>query len=92
MPPVVATSTSMYLVLLISISSVTQFAVAKLVVWNYAAWTGLISVASTVVGVKVVNEIIKRTGRQSVLVLILATLIVISFAILSVKSIEKLSQ
>lgn len=88
----VASATAMYLVLFISVSTVTQYALSGVVVWNYALWTGMISALSTIVGIYVVNAIMKKTGRQSVLVFILGVLIVVALIVLPLQSIQKVME
>jgi uncharacterized membrane protein YfcA len=75
MLPTVSSATGMYLVMFSSLSTVTQFVIMGHFFWYYAIWLGAFSIIGTIFGIIVVNRVVKRTGKQSIVVLLLVTLI-----------------
>ena len=73
--PQVASATGMYLVIFSSMATTTQFALSGELDWNYAVVQGAFVIVGSCIGLCVMNSVVKKTGKQSPVVIILAFLI-----------------
>jgi uncharacterized membrane protein YfcA len=85
MLPTVVANTNQYLVLISTLSVTSQFLYMGILNIPYAAYLGLIQLVAAYLGVTQVNRIVKLTGRQSVIVMILTFVLFIALISLPVK-------
>lgn len=76
--PKVSSGTSMYLVLYTAISSSIQYAISGSIIWIWGVWVGFYVVVGTLLGTTLVNKAIKKSGRSSIIVLILFLVILLA--------------
>ena len=76
--PIVASATGMYMVMFSNISSCLLYAFSGVLDIPLALWLGSFSLVGTIIGIKVINAVIKNTGKTYYIVIILAGIIVIS--------------
>ena len=67
-----------------SFSVVIQFLMAKLLDWEYALIFGVVSFASALVGIVVVNRLVQKSGKQSIIAIILAGVLVLALILLPI--------
>jgi len=77
-PPTVATSTGMYMILFSSFASSLVFITFGGLTIDYAIWIGIWSVVGIIIGLKVIANIIKKYNRPSIVVFVLATVLFVS--------------
>ena len=87
--PIVASATGMYMVMLSNLSSCLLYAFSGVLDITFALWLGLFSVIGTIIGIKVINSLIKRTGKTYYLAIILAGVIVLSAIIIPIFGVYK---
>ncbi len=75
--PIVSSSTALYLVMFNTFVSSIQFIIIGTLNWQFAGFLSIFIVIGTITGLSVVNAYIKRTGRQSAIVLLLGFVICI---------------
>jgi len=75
--PLVSSATGMYMVMLATLSSSILFTMEGRMLYDYAIFFGIFMWVATYIGIKVVDKAIKKYGRPSILVLILAGVIVL---------------
>ena len=75
--PLVSSATGMYMVMLATLSSSILFIMEGRMLYDYAIFLGIFMCFATYIGIKVVDKAIKKYGRPSILVLILAGVIVL---------------
>jgi uncharacterized membrane protein YfcA len=85
MLPTVVANTNQYLVLISTLSVTSQFLYMGILNIPYAVYLGLIQLVAAYLGVTQVNRIVKLTGRQSVIVMILTFVLFIALISLPVK-------
>ena len=85
MLPVVVASTNQYLAMISCISVTGQFQYMGTMNCPYAAYIGFFTLVAAYIGITQVNRIVKITGRQSIIVSILAVVLVISCLSLPLK-------
>jgi uncharacterized membrane protein YfcA len=90
--PQVASATGMYIVIYSAGAISIQFMLSDALLWDYAIICGISTLIGTYLGISIVNKLVKRTGRQSLLVLILAVLITMSLIIIPINSGLKLKE
>ena len=76
-PPFVASSTSMFMVMYSSIGNVIAYSVQGKVYYAYGAWYALWTMLGVILGVTGANKIVKKTGRQSLFIFLLAGVLVL---------------
>lgn len=86
MMPSVASATGMYLVIFSSGASTILFIIDRLLLFEYAAYFGAASIIGTITGIKLVDIVVWRTGRQSILIFILVCLMAIALIIIPAHS------
>lgn len=76
--PMVASATGMYLVLFSTASSSILFAIHLILPFEYAFFLGVFVIIGTYLGLKSINDLVKKSGRASLLVIALTIVIAIS--------------
>ena len=89
MLPTVVANTNQYLVLISTLSVTSQFLYMGIMNIPYAVYLGLIQLLGAYLGVTQVNRIVKLTGRESVIVIILTLVLFIALLSLPVKYLLK---
>jgi uncharacterized membrane protein YfcA len=89
MLPRVVANTNQYLVLISTLSVTSQFLYMGIMNIPYAVYLGLIQLLGAYLGVTQVNRIVKLTGRESVIVIILTFVLFIALLSLPVKYLLK---
>jgi uncharacterized membrane protein YfcA len=77
-PPTVAGATGMYMIIFSTAASTISYAFGGLIVWSYAFWIGGFCVVGAIIGMNMVNAVMRKLGRQSPLVILLTFLLGIS--------------
>lgn len=77
----------MYLALFTSLSNTILFAISGQLFYSWALYQGLISFVAAYVGIKGIQQIVKRTGKDYYLVFVLALVILVSALIIPVQSV-----
>jgi uncharacterized membrane protein YfcA len=76
--PMVASATGMYLVLFSTASSSILYSIHLILPFDYAFFMGLFIFIGTYLGLKSINDLVKKSGRASLLVIALTIVIAIS--------------
>jgi uncharacterized membrane protein YfcA len=71
-----------------SISNFIQFCLLGRVNFNYAPFFGAISFCATLVGIKFTNSYIRKSGRQSIILIFLLSALTFAFFSLPVKMVK----
>jgi len=87
--PSVAFSTGMYLAMFTSLSNTILYALSNQLVYTWAFYQGLLSIIGAYVGIKSVKEIVARTGKDSILVFVLAFVIIGSAFIIPIQAVSE---
>ena len=77
-PPQVASATSMYLIFFSTMSSSFIYIIYGMLNIKYACWIGFWSVLGTFQGLSILERIIKKYNRQSLIVFVLTGILAIS--------------
>ena len=85
-PPAIASATGMYLVMFSTITNSFLYGISGLLYFNWGIWLGTITSIGSIFGLKLMNKAIKKTGRVSLLVLLMAGVILVSAVIIPVNS------
>ena len=85
MLPVVVSSTNQYLALISTISVTIQFVYMGHINYPFALYLGVFVLAGSILGITQVNRIIKLTGRQSIIVISLTVVLLLSMISLPLK-------
>ena len=80
-PPFVASSTSMLMVMYAATANFISFAIGGHVDIGYAFWLALWTCLGVIFGVTGANKIVKKTGRQSIFIILLAGVLMIAIII-----------
>ena len=91
MHPLVASETMIAIFYVLLASSI-QFGIQGLVRWDFALWNTLFAILGTFTGVFVIEKAIKRTGRTSIIVILVACLIALSTILIPVVQIMRFDQ
>lgn len=81
MVPQVMAGTNQYITLVASIVTALQFVYVGELLWGYAAFFGAITVMSAYLGLKTLNMYLAKSGRQSVIAIVLT--FCLAFALIS---------
>lgn len=76
--PTVASSTSMYMAMFATLSSSILFMFSGYVIYPITFWLSAFAIIGTAAGVTIIGAAVKKSGRSSILVLLLAFVILIS--------------
>ena len=82
--PIVASSTGMYMVMFSNFSNCLLYIFSGVLDGPFALWLGLFSVLGAVVGVKLINEYIRRTGKSYYIAFVLAGVVLFSAVVIPV--------
>lgn len=77
-PPKVASSTGMYMIIFATCSSCIQYYINNMLILNYGIWVGLWCIFGTYAGMKLIDKLMKKWDRQSPLVFLLSFILGIS--------------
>lgn len=84
--PQVASSTGMYLVMLTSLTNTILYAVQGHLKWDWGVWLAAFTIIGSIVGLKAIAGVIKKTGRSSILVFVLGFVLVLSALVIPLYS------
>lgn len=88
--PQVSSATGMYMVMLATMSSSILFVMEGRMMYGFAIWLGLFMFLATILGIKSVDKAVRKYGRPSLLVLILAGVIIVGTIITPALSISQI--
>jgi len=91
-PATVAASTGMFMIMFSSLSNSFLFSMAGLLNYEYGLWCAGFVVVGTILGIKMINDLIKKTGRSSYLTLLLAFVVGISAVVVPIFGIIQIIQ
>jgi len=91
-PPTVAASTGMYMIMFSAFLNTLTFWLFDNLNLLYASWIGLWSSLGIAIFLSVIGSIIKKYGRQSIIVFILGAVIALSTIVVPVVNIRYLIQ
>ncbi|KAH7474533.1 Sulfite exporter TauE/SafE family protein 3 [Phytophthora ramorum] len=86
--PEVASSTTALMILYSSAAATAKFAVFKMIAWDWAALLCAVAFVVTSVSQVVILGFVRRTGRQSIIVLCIATAVLIGAVIMTYQAIK----
>lgn len=89
MLPSVMSSTNQYITMIASLSVVIQFFMNSLLSPDYALIFGSLSFVSALTGLVVVNKIIQKSGKQSIIAILLTVVLVVALILLPVNYLLK---
>ena len=78
MPPKVASASGMYMIIFATGASTTTYIINGMLKLDYGLWVGGFNVFGTIVGMQLLNRIMKKLDRQSPLVFLLVLIFFIS--------------
>lgn len=84
--PTVASATGMYLVMFGTLTNTILYAMADYLRYDWGLWQAAFTVTGSIIGLKLVNKAIKKTGRVSIIVFLLALVIFGSAIVIPVNS------
>jgi uncharacterized membrane protein YfcA len=84
--PQVASATGMYLVMFGTLSNSALYALGKQLYWAWGFWQGTFTVIGSILGLKMISSAIKKTGRVSLLVFMLAIVIGVSAIVIPINA------
>lgn len=84
--PTVASATGMYLVMFGTLTNTILYAMADYLRYDWGLWQAAFTVTGSLIGLKLVNKAIKKTGRVSIIVFLLALVIFGSAIVIPVNS------
>jgi len=73
--PQVGTASTGFMILFTALAGTVQYLAVKKLGWQYAVWFGCIGALGGQTGQRVVKRLIERTGRPSIVVLMLGSII-----------------
>jgi len=83
-PPKVSSATGMYIVTFSTFASCCIFMIAGSLTMDYALWIGAWGVLGAIAGLLIVDWLMKKLGRQSIIVIVLTVVLGISVIIVPV--------
>lgn len=90
--PSIASATGMYIVMYSAGAITLQFIMTNELLWDYSLVCGLSTILGTYLGISLINRLVKKTGRQSLLILVLCLLILVSIIVIPINSGIRLKQ
>lgn len=84
--PQVAFSTGMYLAIYTTLANTVLFIIANQLVVSWAIYAGVLSILGAVMGLYGVKKIMQRTGKDSILVFVLAFVILGSVLVIPIQA------
>jgi hypothetical protein len=85
MLPQVMGATNQYITMISSMSVFIQFCLLGSVNYSYAAIFGVTSLFAAALGITLINKFVRKSGRQSVILIFLLTALIIAFLSLPIK-------
>eukprot|EP00347_Sterkiella_histriomuscorum_P014754 403359664 len=85
MLPVIVASTNQYLALISTIAVSSQYWYLGMMNWQYCSVFGFLGIIGSYIGIKVVMKIVQKSGRQSIMVVILAFVLFTSFILVPIR-------
>lgn len=92
MLPTVMSSTNQYITMVASVSVALQFAMKGAMEWDWALIFGFIALISAYIGIQGVKKAIEKSGKQSIITIILTVVLVIALLSLPMKVILEKSK
>jgi len=89
MLPTIMSSTNQYITMIASISVVIQFVMQQQLDIAFASMFGLLSIVAAYVGLSKVNAYIKKTGKESLITILLTLVLVLALVMLPIDFIIK---
>lgn len=86
MLPSVMSSTNQYITMVASISVTIQFAAKGALNWHWAFCFGFIALIGAFIGIQGVKSIIEKSGKQSIITIILTFVLILALVSLPIKS------
>jgi uncharacterized membrane protein YfcA len=86
--PQVASATSAWLVFYASASATAKFSVFNMIAWNWAASLGALSFLVTLLSQKFILAYVRKTGRESIIVLCIGATILLGAGLMSYQAIR----
>lgn len=86
--PQVAFSTGMYMAMFTSLSNALLFAISGQLFYSWAVYQAILSFIAAYIGIKGIQVIVKRTGKDYYLVFVLAFVILISALIIPFQAVN----
>jgi uncharacterized membrane protein YfcA len=83
-PPSVSSSTGMYLVMFTTFGSTITYIILGSLHYSYAAWTGVWCILATYIGMKLLDYMMKKWNRQSVIIFLLAFILGLSAVLIPI--------
>jgi uncharacterized membrane protein YfcA len=77
-PPSVSSATGMYMIMYSTAASSSIFIMYKMLDFNFGFWIGVWCCVGTIVGLKIMNSLMKRFDRQSPIVMVLTFILLLS--------------
>ena len=77
-PPKVASATGMYMIIFSTGASTMTYILNDMLELSYGAWVGGFNILGTLLGMALLNSVMKKLGRQSPLVILLSFILGIS--------------
>ena len=85
-PPQISSATGMFLVLFASLSNSILYSLAGMMYYRWAIWQGIFTLFGSYAGLKLINDAVKKTGRVSIIVFLLALIIILSAVVIPANS------
>ena len=82
-------ATNQFITLIASIAVASQFAYLQVIYWGYALIYMLITVIAVWIGISMVNVYVKKTGKQSIILIILVICLTLAFVSIPLKAFLK---
>mmetsp|Transcript_42972 Transcript_42972/g.50404 ORF Transcript_42972/g.50404 Transcript_42972/m.50404 type:complete len:139 (+) Transcript_42972:337-753(+) len=88
--PLVSSATGMYMVMLATLSSSILFTMEGKMNFPFAIWFGIFMCFATIIGIRSVDKAIRKYGRPSLIVIILAAVIIVGTIVTPVMSFSEI--
>ena len=79
MIPMIMGSTNQYITLISATSVIMQFIIAGTLNWMYAGLSGILTMIAAYIGITQVNAYVQKTGKQSMIAVLLAAVLIFAF-------------
>lgn len=84
LPPAVSSATGMYMIMLTSFTNSIMFLLSGFLDVSYGFWGGAWVVVGTAIGIKIVNKLVKDSGRASYIAILLTFVIIFSAIVIPI--------
>ena len=88
--PMVATSSTGFMILFTALASAVQYFAVGRLGWQFALWFALIGAIGAQTGQRVVKKIVHKTGRPSVVIFLLGSIISLSVIIMATSGVANI--